>query len=95
MKTALVALGIALVTLGCSRPAPEPASAASSAGSEQPLVAPGEARVGDRTICVVSNEEFVVGEESPHAEHEGRTHYFCCAPCVSRFQADPERYLAD
>lgn len=95
MKTALVALGLVLVTLGCSGTAPEPVPAASSAGSEQPLVPPGEARVGDRTICIVSNEEFIVGEESPHAEHEGRTYYFCCAPCVARFQGDPERYLAD
>lgn len=93
MKRALVVL--ALVTIGCGDPSTEPAPAASTAGSEQPLVAPGAARVGDRTICIVSNEEFVVEEESPHTEHEGRTYYFCCPPCVARFQADPERYLAD
>lgn len=28
------------------------------------------------------------------AEHRGRTYYFCCEHCASRFRADPERYLA-
>lgn len=28
------------------------------------------------------------------AEHDGRTYYFCGAGCRSRFEADPERYLA-
>jgi xanthine dehydrogenase accessory factor len=26
-------------------------------------------------------------------EHEGRTYYFCCAGCRSRFAAEPEKYL--
>jgi Cu+-exporting ATPase len=27
-------------------------------------------------------------------EHDGRTYYFCCAGCLQRFTADPDRYLA-
>ena len=27
------------------------------------------------------------------AEYNGRTYYFCCAGCKSKFEADPERYL--
>ena len=27
------------------------------------------------------------------AEHEGKTYYFCCAGCGSKFKADPEPYL--
>ncbi len=26
-------------------------------------------------------------------EHVGSTHYFCCAGCAQKFQADPEKYL--
>jgi Cu+-exporting ATPase len=25
--------------------------------------------------------------------HDGRNHYFCCAPCLERFKADPAKYL--
>jgi Cu+-exporting ATPase len=28
-----------------------------------------------------------------HAEHAGRTFYFCCAGCWSKFTADPDRYV--
>ena len=28
------------------------------------------------------------------AEDSGKTYYFCCAGCASKFQADPEKYLA-
>jgi Cu+-exporting ATPase len=27
-------------------------------------------------------------------EHGGRSFYFCCAPCVDKFKADPAKYLA-
>ncbi|NIP78972.1 MAG: YHS domain-containing protein, partial [Gemmatimonadetes bacterium] len=27
-------------------------------------------------------------------EHEGRTYYFCCGGCRTRFAEDPETYLA-
>lgn len=74
--------------------ATEPAQGeAATAGAEQPLVAPGEARIGDRTTCPVSGEEFVVSESSPSVEHEGRTYYFCCPGCLQRFQADPSGFL--
>jgi P-type Cu+ transporter len=26
-------------------------------------------------------------------EHAGKTYYFCCAPCVEKFKADPQQYL--
>jgi len=26
--------------------------------------------------------------------HEGRNYYFCCAPCVEKFKADPNKYLS-
>jgi Cu+-exporting ATPase len=26
--------------------------------------------------------------------HRGKNFYFCCAPCVEKFKADPAKYLA-
>ncbi|HVA26890.1 MAG TPA: heavy metal translocating P-type ATPase [Candidatus Baltobacteraceae bacterium] len=31
--------------------------------------------------------------DSEHAEHEGKTYYFCCDGCQTKFVADPLRYL--
>jgi YHS domain-containing protein len=33
-----------------------------------------------------------VGQDTPRAEHAGRTLYFCSGLCRERFVADPERY---
>lgn len=57
------------------------------------VVPRGEATIGDRTTCPVSGEEFTVTDASPHAEHDGRTYYFCCPGCEERFQADPHSFL--
>ena len=27
-------------------------------------------------------------------DYKGRRVYFCCKPCISKFQADPDKYLA-
>jgi Cu+-exporting ATPase len=38
---------------------------------------------------------MTVGPESPHRHtYAGRQHLFCCASCLAKFKADPERYLA-
>ena len=37
-----------------------------------------------------------VAADSPHRlEHDGTTYRFCCAGCVERFRADPDRFLGD
>lgn len=68
-------------------------TSATTSTSSATVVAPGEAHVGDTTTCPISGETFVVTETSPHAEYEGRTYYFCCPGCDSRFQADPAHYV--
>ncbi|MBI5534995.1 MAG: YHS domain-containing protein [Deltaproteobacteria bacterium] len=40
------------------------------------------------------NHEFVVTEQSPKVEYEGKTYYFCCPGCVEQFKADPKKYLS-
>jgi Cu+-exporting ATPase len=69
---------------GARSPANTPASAS--------VKAPGSARVGDTTTCPVSGEEFVVAADSPKAEIDGKTYYFCCSGCAKKFQADPKKY---
>lgn len=55
--------------------------------------APGAAAVGDKSVCLVSGEDFTVAADSPKVEHEGKTYYFCCGGCAKKFQADPKKYL--
>lgn len=55
--------------------------------------APGEATFGDRTVCLVSNEDFTVSPASPKVEYKGKTYYFCCAGCDTKFKDNPEKYL--
>ncbi len=88
-KQLLLALALGLAACGSSNSAPANTPSASTAA----LKAPGEARVGDRTRCPVSGEEFVVTDSSPKAEYEGKTYYFCCGGCDTKFKADPQKYL--
>lgn len=84
-----------LIGVGCSHDPPPKTghSAATHPADAGALKAPGEATVGDRTLCMISNEEFVVTASSPKVEHEGETYYFCCKGCDDDFKKDPEKYL--
>jgi YHS domain-containing protein len=95
IKSMLVICSLFIMACGGSTPPPvAPSSnAAGVAASSQPLVAAGEAKVGDRTKCPVSGDEFVVKDDSPHAEYNGKTYYFCCADCPKEFQAHPEKFV--
>src|SRR4051812_38183841 len=91
-------LTIALAACGAhSQPAattPAATAAAAPAGpaADAPLVAPGEAKLGDTTTCPISHEKFVVAETSPHADYNGKTYYFCCPDCAAKFKSDPAKY---
>jgi YHS domain-containing protein len=91
----LCSLFFAVACGGAAAPPPATPSpdTAGAAASSQPLVAPGEAKVGDRTKCPVSGNEFVVKEDSPHAEHNGKTYYFCCPDCPKAFAENPEKFV--
>lgn len=67
---------------------------AKSADTQSSLKAPGEAQIGDTTMCPISKEKFTVTASSPKAEYKGKTYYFCCAGCDAKFKADPEKYVA-
>ncbi len=68
-------------------------AASSAAPTSADLKKPGEAKVGDKTTCPVSGEQFVVMADSPSADYQGKTYYFCCANCVGKFKADPTKYV--
>jgi len=67
--------------------------AAKAVDPNAPLVKPGEAKVGDKTTCPVSHEEFMVAADSPSLEHAGKTYYFCCKGCDEKFGKDPAKFL--
>lgn len=54
---------------------------------------PGEAQVGDQTVCPVSGEPFKVTESSPKTEYKGKTVYFCCPGCLEKFNASPDEFM--
>ncbi|HEY6175778.1 MAG TPA: YHS domain-containing protein [Kofleriaceae bacterium] len=92
----LCSLSIAFWAAACAGSAPPPAAPkadTATATVPAPLVAAGEAKVGDRTKCIVSGHEFVVKADSPHAEYNGKTYYFCCPDCPKAFAAHPEKYV--
>lgn len=96
-------LVLALALAGCGEPnttQPAPATPSTSTtpsatpkAASGDLKAPGEAKVGDKTKCPVSGEEFVVTENSPHVDYKGKTYYTCCPNCAAKVQAEPEKYL--
>lgn len=95
MKYAVTLIASLLVACGgaASSTAPPTAPIPPAATSPSDLKAPGDAKIGDRTRCPVSGEEFVVKDDSPHTEYQGKTYYFCCPHCVHKFESDPSKYL--
>lgn len=91
MRTIVLAAIVASSTLAvaCGHDHHHPATAASAAG----IKAPGTATVGDKTVCPVSGEDFVVTADSPKIEIDGKTYYTCCSGCAKKLQADPKKYL--
>jgi len=92
-------LGLASLLMACGSSNPQPTTptpaATTAPGAAAPsadLKAPGEAKIGDKTKCPISGEEFVVTADSPHADHDGKTYYFCCPGCEKKFKSDPAKY---
>jgi YHS domain-containing protein len=103
LAAALMLVGLASACGGASSAAPgstSPASSAPAPKASSPtdraasgIKAAGDAKVGDRTTCPTSGEEFVVTADSPKFDYKGKTYYFCCGGCDSKFANDPEKYL--
>ena len=93
LLSGLVALGLAACAHGGAQPDHHGEGEQCATASGEAHVKPGEAKLGDRTVCPVSGDEFVVSAKSPHVEHEGKTYYFCCPGCIKAFQKDPQGYI--
>ena len=44
-------------------------------------------------MCLISNEEFTVTSGSPRVDYKGKSYYFCCPGCDTKFKENPEKYL--
>jgi len=95
--SAVLAVGVFLSACGgpsATAPTASPRPPAAAAPVSAPAFkAPGEATFGDRTVCLVSKEDFTVSPASPKVEYNGKTYYFCCAGCDTKFKENPEKYL--
>jgi len=89
---AVVAFIGALALLGgCPKPQPTaqaPPPAASPAA--QPAGAPASGE--DMASCPVLGTTMPKSQMIP-VEHEGKTYYMCCQDCVTKFKADPKKYI--
>ncbi len=57
------------------------------------LVPSHQAKLGDRTTCVVSGGKFVVRPNTVFVNHEGKKYPVCCPGCAARFNQNPKRFL--
>lgn len=57
-----------------------------------PLIAASQ-NTDAKVICPVMKNEVKDIKTAPSFEYKGKTYYFCCAGCVDKFKADPEKYL--
>jgi YHS domain-containing protein len=104
MNSKYASLFALTVVVGCGggaqaplTPASEPqeehhASKPAAEEASKDIKAPGEAKPGDVSRCTVTGEEIEVTADMPHAEHEGKTYYFCCPGCKKKFEADPSKF---
>ncbi|MBU4254807.1 MAG: YHS domain-containing protein [Acidobacteria bacterium] len=53
-----------------------------------------DTKAEDKVVCPVSGKEVADTEKAPSLEYNGKTYFFCCAGCLDKFKAEPEKYLA-
>ncbi len=93
MKSLPLALLLSFSLACANKPAADASSQTQAAATSSGVKAIGEAKIGDKSNCPVSKEEFTVTAESPKVEHGGKTYYFCCSGCAEKFKASPEKFL--
>jgi len=47
----------------------------------------------EQVTCPVTGETIAKGDAAGSMEYKGKTYYFCCAGCIAKFKADPEKYI--
>jgi YHS domain-containing protein len=54
------------------------------------LILPGASGAKDQTTCPVLGGHI---NKNVYADYQGNRVYFCCPPCIKKFQKDPETYV--
>ncbi len=106
MKNVIVLLIVCMISLlafvGCEKSEPEkmemPSMDTAAAKMEMPDMDAAAAKVSEaastvtkQTTCPIMGGKI---NKDIFVEHKGQKVYFCCKACVTKFQADPEKYLA-
>jgi YHS domain-containing protein len=88
-----IAIMVALVALGgCKKkeePAPPPPAEPNAAMA---AIAEAASEV-EQTMCPVMDGMKI--DKNVFVEYKGKKVYFCCADCKAKFEADPEKYVAN
>jgi YHS domain-containing protein len=53
---------------------------------DQPL------KAGDKAICPISGEVFIVTDGTATSEYEGKHYGYCCPGCKPKFDAEPAKF---
>ena len=61
----------------------------------KPVVPNVDAKPGDVTTCPYSGRTFLVKEDHPHVEYEGKSYVICSEKAAAEVEADPGKYLDD
>jgi YHS domain-containing protein len=97
MKFAALAIIASVSCIGFANPAQPLCGADSSQrtdAKQAPAVFDAAQKVGTKASCPISGEEFTITAATLHSEYKGKHVYFCCPGCKTRFDKDPEKYLA-
>jgi YHS domain-containing protein len=49
--------------------------------------------IGKKAVCPVMGSPVTISKSTDVAEDKGKTYFFCCGGCPSKFKADPEKYI--
>ncbi|MBN2019051.1 MAG: YHS domain-containing protein [Sedimentisphaerales bacterium] len=104
MLLALTLLTTALVLVGCKKkeePAPTPKAptmeemkeTATKTAEDTKKTAETMAASVEQTMCPVMDGNKI--DKNVFVEYKGKKVYFCCADCKAKFEADPEKYVAN
>jgi YHS domain-containing protein len=51
-------------------------------------------QIGEKAVCPVAGDVFVVAADTKTAEYQGKWYAFCCDDCGPSFTAEPAKYVA-
>lgn len=93
MALRILAVLMTAFILGVGCATSKAASGTGASLSSEGMVAPGDAKLGDKSWCPVSGEELTVAADSAKLEHDGKSYYFCCPHCSETFKAEPAKFV--